>query len=127
MAEGAAKVGQIDAAVAAAKVTDPSDQSQAYAAVAEGAAKAGQLEVAKKAEGTIPEHSPKSKSAARRAISEALISEALARAGRFYEARVSCEPCERLDKLEAYTVILQEYTKRHPAKRGPQGTPVARP
>jgi hypothetical protein len=43
----------------------------------------------------------------------AAIAHALAREGRFYEARVCTEPCERLDKLKSYTTILTEYTERH--------------
>jgi hypothetical protein len=77
--------------------------------VAEAAAKAGQVELATQAEAEIPSHVPVPKSNARRAIAEAL-----ARAGRFYEARVHCDHCGDLDKLKAYTVILQEYTNRHP-------------
>ena len=79
------------------------------AALAEAAAKAGLLELASQAEAAIPSHLPVPKSNARRAIAEAW-----ARAGRFYEARVYCHHCRDLDKLIAYTVMLQEYTKRHP-------------
>ena len=118
VAKAAAKAGQLDAVLAAvAKITDPFSASSAYAAVAAAAAKAGQVELATQAEAGIPSHLPVPKSNARRAIAEAL-----ARAGRFYEARVHCDRCGDLDKLKAYTVILQEYTNRHP----PDAPPVRR-
>jgi hypothetical protein len=118
VAEAAARAGQLDAAVAAAaKLTDPSSRAGAYAAVAEAAARAGQVELAKQTEAAIPSHLPVPKSSARRAVAEVL-----ARAEQFYEARVYCEHCGELDKLKAYTVILQEYTKRYP-----RGAPVRRP
>ena len=56
------------------------------------------------------------------ALRRAGVAQALAREGRFYEARVYCVPCERVDKLKAYTTIINEITKRYPPavkKAGP--------
>jgi serine/threonine protein kinase len=95
---------------AVTEITDQHRQSLANEAVCAAAAKTGQLELAIQAEAAIPSESGSCKSKASRAISEAL-----ARAGRFYEARTRCDNCKGSDRLEAYRIILQEYAKRHPS------------
>jgi hypothetical protein len=106
----------LDAAMAAAgKVTDPSTRSETYQQVALRAAEAGLTELAQEAAKRIPKEWSSYRSTARAAVAQAL-----ARAGRLYDARVYCENCEWLDKLKAYTVILTEYTKRHQHPTAPK-------
>jgi hypothetical protein len=110
IAGDAVRHGHRDAAFAAASRTaNLILQSEAYAAIAVADAEAGSIESAERAEKGIQEGSYTFRSKARAAIAQAL-----AREKRFYEARVFCEPCERLDKLRAYTTILNEYSKRYP-------------
>jgi hypothetical protein len=149
LASAAAKAGDLDIAKAAAKnITDLTYMSRAYSAIAVtaasldqpdtmmaafdwikdpilkaeaqaagsvAAAEAGHVEIAEIAEAAISSL-PRAKSNARSAISAAL-----ARAGQFYEASIACEQCEPLDRLKAYTAILQAYTNkvlRHPVLKG---------
>jgi hypothetical protein len=120
VARKAAANGLWDAALKAAEQdSDVDSRSEAYENVTWEAACQDQIEIARRAERMISPALLDLKSAAQRAIAAAL-----ARSGSwksFYDARVRCEPCEQLDKLKAYTVILQEYTKRYPPKRHPQG------
>jgi hypothetical protein len=126
IAEAAAKAGQFDAALdAASKPTDLYCQSQAYAAIAEAAAKAGQFDTALGAASKATDPVVQSRAYAVTAEAESSPgadrskaplagAQALAREGFFYKARIYCEPWERIDKLRAYTTILEEYTKRYP-------------
>jgi hypothetical protein len=109
VAAAAAKAGQFKAVLkAAGRVTDPGLRSKSYAAVALVAAGNGSVEIAKEAADQIPNEWLVEQSAAWAAVAQSL-----ARDGRFYDARVYCEGCERPDKLVAYIVIHTEHTKQH--------------
>ena len=109
LAEAAIQAGHLGLVRSAVeRLTDIEPRSYAKQALVDVAARHGQMELATQVEATIPPHLRVPKSEAQSAIAKGL-----ARAGRFYEARLCCEPCRELDKLMAYTVILQEYTKRY--------------
>jgi hypothetical protein len=113
----AAQAGQMDLARAAIDVmmseaasgAEPGAQSTIYCVLASVAAGMGHIEQALEADARIQSYWVIPKSIARRSISQAL-----ARDGRFFEARVLCESCEPLDKLKAYTVIVHEIARQHP-------------
>jgi hypothetical protein len=67
---------------------------------------AGMIDVAMQAVAKIPD------SADEKSPAKASIARALARAGRYYDARVLCGSCERIDKLGVYTEILRGFSKR---------------
>jgi hypothetical protein len=92
----------------------PAEQIRAHAAIVKSAVAANMLEIAKRAEERIPDD------AEEKSPAKASIAQALAQAGRLYDARTYAESCERIDKLTVYTEIL----RNHPATRATQrGSP----
>jgi hypothetical protein len=90
----------------AARGTTSSEQIRAHAAIVRAAVAAGMIDVAMQAVAKIPD------SADEKSPAKASIARALARAGRYYDARVLCGSCERIDKLGVYTEILRGFSKR---------------
>ena len=114
-AEAAARADQrprvqaaIDAVLAAAaKITAPFAKAGACGG-GRGGGRGGLIMSAEDALKQIPKgFFPAEHSTARSAVAQAL-----AREGRFHDARVFSEDCRPLDKLRADTVIMTEYTKR---------------
>ena len=111
IAEAAVKAKELDRAtrlfnltMKSAEYDESPVQPAIFASVARVSSQAGLLEVAQQAEANIPRSWYWERSDARAAVAQCL-----ARAGRYFEARLYCESCERVDKLKTYTIIVCIY------------------